>query len=143
LAAHGRPSGRRADRTARGVVAADAEDRAGPSTLRGEPRQRPWRPRMPSHPLQPTLRVPAASGRHRTKETSMSLQLGQPAPDFTARTTAGDLRFHAWRDGAWAVLFSHPANFTPVCTTELGEVARLKPAFEARGVKVIGLSVDA
>ena len=72
----------------------------------------------------------------------MSLRLGDTAPDFTAESTEGSIRFHDWIGDRWAVLFSHPKDFTPVCTTELGYVARLKPEFEKRGVKAIGLSVD-
>lgn len=72
----------------------------------------------------------------------MSLQLGQIVPDFTAETTHGSIRFHDWLAGKWAVFFSHPKDFTPVCTTELGAAARLAPEFAARGTQVIGLSVD-
>lgn len=72
----------------------------------------------------------------------MLLRLGDTAPDFTAQTTEGEVRFHDWLGGNWGVLFSHPKDFTPVCTTELGETARIKPEFDRRGVKVIGVSVD-
>jgi alkyl hydroperoxide reductase subunit AhpC len=72
----------------------------------------------------------------------MALQLGDVAPDFEADTTQGRIKFHDWIDGSWAVLFSHPKDFTPVCTTELGYMARIQPDFESRGVKIIGLSVD-
>jgi thioredoxin-dependent peroxiredoxin len=75
-------------------------------------------------------------------ETTMSLRINQTAPDFTADTTKGEINFHEWIGDGWAVLFSHPKNFTPVCTTELGTMAGIAPEFDKRGVKIIGISVD-
>ena len=72
----------------------------------------------------------------------MSIRLGDTAPDFEADTTEGRIQFHEWIGDGWAVLFSHPKDFTPVCTTELGYMARIKPEFDKRGVKIMGISVD-
>lgn len=87
-------------------------------------------PRLTSPLLRRTLATPSSQPR---------LRLGSEAPNFTAKTTQGDIDFHKWLAGSWAILFSHPADFTPVCTTELGAFAKMRKEFEGRGVKMIGL----
>jgi alkyl hydroperoxide reductase subunit AhpC len=87
--------------------------------------------------------TPSTNQRYQIDQLAPAIRLGDVAPDFTQESTEGTIRFHDWLGNGWGVLFSHPKNFTPVCTTELGEVAKLKKDFDRRNVKVIGLSVDA
>src|SRR5690606_38673268 len=97
----------------------------------------------PRHPILTYMNSTRPQGATTTRRRAeMAILIGDTAPDFTAQTTEGEIRFHDYIDGHWAVLFSHPKNYTPVCTTELGYTAKLKPEFEKRGVKVLGLSVD-
>jgi alkyl hydroperoxide reductase subunit AhpC len=84
----------------------------------------------------------AYKGIIRSRRLPMALQLGDVAPDFEADTTEGHIRFHDYIDGSWVVFFSHPKDFTPVCTTELGAMARMKHEFDRRGVKLLGISID-
>src|SRR5262245_36401305 len=102
--------------------------------------------RNSSNPYRPHIagRVGLAKNRVQTlsRRLAMTLRLGDVAPDFEAQTTEGPIHFHDWLGDSWAVFFSHPKDFTPVCTTELGYMARLKPEFDKRRTRVIGLSVD-
>src|SRR5215216_1006076 len=88
----------------------------------------------PSHGLR--------GGPHETGGSGMALRIGDEAPNFTAETTQGKIDFHQWIGDGWAILFSHPKDFTPVCTTELGYMAKLQPEFARRNTKIMGLSVD-
>jgi alkyl hydroperoxide reductase subunit AhpC len=87
-------------------------------------------------------KCPACVQTRHGKETIMAIRLGDTTPDFTAETTEGTIEFHKWLGDSWGILFSHPKDYTPVCTTELGRVANLKPEFEKRNVKMIAVSVD-
>src|SRR6202165_732786 len=90
----------------------------------------------------PLKSMAAWLGYGKSREVLMALAINDTAPDFEAQTTEGKIKFHDWICDKWAVLFSHPKDFTPVCTTELGYMAKIKPEFDSRGVKIIGLSVD-
>src|SRR5262249_15668977 len=117
--------------------------RAGPRRARRPPAWTVHRRSGPRPGALTLLGAPARpTGTHRRKQVAMASQMGDIAPDFTQWSTEGPIHFHEYVNGKWAVLFSHPKDFTPVCTTELGAVAKLKAEFEKRNCRVIAISVD-
>ncbi|KAI0017460.1 mitochondrial peroxiredoxin PRX1 [Xylariomycetidae sp. FL0641] len=130
-------------RGARSVFRASAQAPRLSSIAAGARQTKKPSPTFSSSPLQPASSSSSSSRRFlNTSREQPRLRLGSEAPNFRAQTTHGEIDFHRWLGGSWAVLFSHPADFTPVCTTELGAFARLAPEFARRGVKMIGLSAD-